>query len=397
MDDHAYQIGQADGTLVDMPDSDRWVDNSESVTGATPYLNFWDTLLKKFFKATFTGILDEIPDKHQNYKTASEITTIDTSNAALPYTYYWDTTLRRYCRGKADGSLECWDTCLADCSGKECGSDGCGGVCGVCMGTCAAGTCTLPLPTSQLLAYYPYTGNTNDVSGNNFNASNLGATLTTDRNGNANSAYDFNGSSATMMTPIDETDLATNNGRDFSVAVWVRAEGWGTCPSTNSCAYNKIVLSNRAGGRGFLFGFTGAGAVSPSVPGQIQFLIGSGCTLSQVISDTTIPLNTWEHVVVSLDYNESNNNSEIALYLNGVRVPTKVRYAENCVVGPWTSGSTIEQSNVLISSAANMRIGNDATIYSYYYFDGQMDEIALYDRALSAAEVDDIYQYFLTQ
>jgi hypothetical protein len=43
-------------------------------------------------------------------------------------------------------------------------------------------------------ADYPFSGNANDVSGNNLNANTLnGVTLTSDRFGNANSAYQFDG------------------------------------------------------------------------------------------------------------------------------------------------------------------------------------------------------------
>jgi hypothetical protein len=42
------------------------------------------------------------------------------------------------------------------------------------------------------IACYPFDGNANDVSGNNFNGTVSGATLTTGHTGKANSAYYFN-------------------------------------------------------------------------------------------------------------------------------------------------------------------------------------------------------------
>ena len=44
-----------------------------------------------------------------------------------------------------------------------------------------------------LVAYYPFNGNANDESGNGNNGTVNGATLTTDRFGNTNKAYSFNG------------------------------------------------------------------------------------------------------------------------------------------------------------------------------------------------------------
>ena len=43
-----------------------------------------------------------------------------------------------------------------------------------------------------LVAYYPFNGNANDESGNGYNGTVYGATLTYDRFGNPNSAYSFN-------------------------------------------------------------------------------------------------------------------------------------------------------------------------------------------------------------
>ena len=52
------------------------------------------------------------------------------------------------------------------------------------------------VPTSGLVGWWPYTGNANDVSGNGHNGTVSGATLTTDRFGNANKAYAFSSSSS---------------------------------------------------------------------------------------------------------------------------------------------------------------------------------------------------------
>ena len=48
--------------------------------------------------------------------------------------------------------------------------------------------------TTSLVAYWPFNGNANDLSGNGHNGTVNGATLTNDRFGSPNSAYNFNGS-----------------------------------------------------------------------------------------------------------------------------------------------------------------------------------------------------------
>ena len=48
-------------------------------------------------------------------------------------------------------------------------------------------------PSTNLLAFYPFSGNANDVTTNAANAVVVGSQLTTDRFGNTNQAYAFNG------------------------------------------------------------------------------------------------------------------------------------------------------------------------------------------------------------
>ena len=62
----------------------------------------------------------------------------------------------------------------------------------------ASGTAqTLPsyVPANGLVGWWPFNGNANDESGNGNNGTVNGSTLTTDRFGNSNSSYNFNGTS----------------------------------------------------------------------------------------------------------------------------------------------------------------------------------------------------------
>ena len=59
---------------------------------------------------------------------------------------------------------------------------------------------------SGLVAHYPFNGNANDESGNANHGTVNGATLTTDRFGNANKAYSFDGvsNSENMFTFVSD-------------------------------------------------------------------------------------------------------------------------------------------------------------------------------------------------
>ncbi|MGG9964515.1 LamG-like jellyroll fold domain-containing protein [Ferruginibacter sp. SUN106] len=74
-----------------------------------------------------------------------------------------------------------------------------------------------------LIAYYPFNGNANDASGNNINGTVTNATLTTDRYGNPNAAYQFNGSSSYIQLPYSNLyNFAPQDS--LSISVWILPE-----------------------------------------------------------------------------------------------------------------------------------------------------------------------------
>jgi len=83
------------------------------------------------------------------------------------------------------------------------------------------GSASAQVPTGDfangLVAYYSFSGNANDVSGNGNNGTPQGATLTTDRFNNANSAYYFNGSSWIETSQYRMLDGAS----EATISAWV--------------------------------------------------------------------------------------------------------------------------------------------------------------------------------
>ena len=72
-----------------------------------------------------------------------------------------------------------------------------------------------------LAARYPFCGNANDESGNGNDGIVHGASLTSDRSGNTNSAYQFNGVSDSIMV-ADSPELNIRTGQSFSIALWLK-------------------------------------------------------------------------------------------------------------------------------------------------------------------------------
>ena len=70
------------------------------------------------------------------------------------------------------------------------------------------------VPTNGLVAFWPFNGNANDASGNGNNGAVNGATLTTDRNGNANSAYNFDGANCSTRIDVNLNTSTIQNSHE---------------------------------------------------------------------------------------------------------------------------------------------------------------------------------------
>ena len=77
------------------------------------------------------------------------------------------------------------------------------------------------VPTNGLVGWWPFNGNANDDSGNNNNGTVNGATLTTDRFGNTNSAYQFNGVSNNIIVTSNST-FDINSGQSITISCWLK-------------------------------------------------------------------------------------------------------------------------------------------------------------------------------
>jgi hypothetical protein len=88
---------------------------------------------------------------------------------------------------------------------------------------------------------------------------------------------------------------------------------------------------------------------------------------ARVTSDGLIATGVWHHVAWTYD------QSAMKLYLNGIPVATNT-------IGAHT----------IVASSSNLRISGDDN--DHVYFDGLIDEASIYHRALSAAEIQAIYQ-----
>ncbi|EMQ2876012.1 MSHA biogenesis protein MshQ [Vibrio navarrensis] len=97
----------------------------------------------------------------------------------------------------------------------------------------------------------------------------------------------------------------------------------------------------------------------------------SNGSANSLTTTETIPLNTWSHITIRYD-NSLPGNQRQKIYINGVAVE---------------SGN---DSNSLRTNTLNLEIGRDYNFDSRS-FDGRIDEVAIYSRALSDSQILDLY------
>jgi hypothetical protein len=200
-----------------------------------------------------------------------------------------------------------------------------------------------------LVAYYPFNGNANDESGRGNNGIVYGTTLTVDRFGNPNSAYQFDGTSNWIKVMNSDT-INIHGCTGLSIAAWVKAD------SLNNSTYPGIVSKwGPGGGEDDQYGI---GIEN----GRLRFFLSDEPTLIYGVIST----NNWYFVVGNYDY----TTGIISLYINGIKSVQKSM--SFCI---WDTNQYVE-------------IGRHA---GSYYFDGAIDDIRIYNRTLSDSEVQQLY------
>jgi hypothetical protein len=208
--------------------------------------------------------------------------------------------------------------------------------------------------TDKPVAYYPFNGNANDESGNANHAMVNGASLTTDRNGSANKAFDFNGGSS-WLKASDHSVLDFGNG-DFSLTslINVRAINSGRIVSAGYTANDGIwglgFGSNLAWGSGI----------------RINYFVYSGGAYRDFNSTaiTNYTVGQWAFVGVT------KSGNMLTFYFNGQPAGTAT------IPYPSNSNSYL--------SIGSRQLGANSQIE---FFNGKIDEVRIYRRALSAVEM----------
>jgi Concanavalin A-like lectin/glucanases superfamily/FIVAR domain len=229
----------------------------------------------------------------------------------------------------------------------------------------------------NLVAYWKFSGDATDASGNGHNGTlktnyvgSSAATATdggtvpvlvADRYGIANSAYFFN-NGAYIEIPYDQSLYPSN----FTITCWVK-------PQTASNGNYIFSVDHYFG---YKFQLQG---------NNFPFLTISTDSGIHDVDDNpgSVQLNTWSQIIASF------TNGAVTFYINGVFVKTVA------IVGNLIPPKTIVNvciGNELPKSAYNFTDTSDPNyFYGASYFMGAIDDVRLYNKVLSAAEVNSLY------
>ncbi len=211
-----------------------------------------------------------------------------------------------------------------------------------------AGTAWADLNTG-LVAHYPFNGNAQDVTKNGKNGTVHGATLTQDKFGTSGSAYSFDGNDY-IITPDLKSYFSNTT---VTISVWFKAQAAG-------------VIIDEVGQLALNTGWHDS-QIEILASGEVKVRVWN---LSPV-SLGTVRFGTWHHAV--LRYNRATQ--KLDGFLDGVEASRDV------------SGNRSISGHLYYAFGAvdTTHLGSGA------YFKGVIDEVAIYNRALSADEVKKLY------
>lgn len=210
-----------------------------------------------------------------------------------------------------------------------------------------------------LVAYYTFTGNCTDLSDYANNGTVVGATLTTDSLGKANAAYSFDGNSYILIPNKDVLNITTNK---LTLSAWIK-------PSTLGNQY-VIHKSKNVDAMGEPLGGGGPFSLDFYTGKTRALLIDSLSNATQIDGTTTIKANVWQHIALTWDGSTAN------VYYNGVLEGSKA------FAGP------------LWLTTGNVYLGAYKWVFPNATFKGSMDNVRIYNRALSTTEIQDLYNNF---
>jgi archaellum component FlaC len=218
-----------------------------------------------------------------------------------------------------------------------------------------------PIPTNGLIAWYPFNGNANDESGNGFNGTIIGASLTTDRKENPGKAYIFDGKDDFILVKHQQKLNLPGSGTSFSFSTWI-------LPNESGKLDMNIISKGQGNGMNSKDVFIFSVYKSNLIGMQLSNFPNAFWTSSV----KTISFKAWNHL--SVVYNHVENSS--SYFINGIFAGKQVY-------------SFVPSSN---NDVLEMFIGKQGYNCNCNFMDGKIDDVAIWNRELTAEEISKIFK-----
>jgi hypothetical protein len=230
---------------------------------------------------------------------------------------------------------------LAGCAGKQPSPNLCPTVC------------------DGLVAYYPFYGDATDKSGNGHDGKVLGATLTKDRNGYPNHAYELDGDYSQIKLSI-KSNIEEDS---FTLVVILKPK---SIPDSPNRRYGIVWKGGSGVGAGI--------GMHPVGTGGFYF-------------DPSSNKEDSHHFNANGRYNK-----KIETYYHVVGVADRLKHVSIIYVNGESEGYHNWPNGDKLSLNSDWSIGNEP-LNLKHGFNGVIDEVRVYNRALSADEVKELYLF----
>ena len=205
--------------------------------------------------------------------------------------------------------------------------------------------------TGNLVAYYPFDGDTKDASGFHHDGTANSGSFTTDRFGHANSAYAFDGATASIDVP---NDSALNFQNGITVNFWMTVGIF--YPTREQYPISHGSWQNR-----WKF------SISPNT-NKLRWTVKNSLGVAKDLdSQTPLILDSLYNVTGTY------NGSDFEIYLNG-QLDTFTSF-----------------SGLINTTTSDLTIGQDLPGNNNYDFDGVLDDIRIYNYMLPVSQISAFY------
>jgi hypothetical protein len=219
------------------------------------------------------------------------------------------------------------------------------------------------VPANGLVGWWPFNGNANDESGNGNNGTVNGATLTNDRFGNSNMAYSFDGVDDNIEI-IDNPSFSFFLNSSYSVNIWFNLISLGSTQAFIGQGDGDGLNQNRF----WRISFYSNNNISNHIRGNLSD------PFDTKNMHPWLAINQWHMISMVRNY-----NNDLKMYLDGGLIDTDIDITG--VSSPFT-----QQRNILLGA-----FFNSYPNILMQYLNGSLDDIGIWNRALTECEIKDLY------